>query len=174
MKMIVAVDTNWAIGYKGELLERIPEDMRFFKEMTTGKVVVMGRETFNSLPNQAPLKDRVNIVLTRDETFHNENVIVCRSLPELFSHLDRYPPEDIFVIGGESIYCQLLKYCTEAYVTKMDNSYVADKYFVDLDKESNWRLVSKSEKKTFNGIDYWFLKYTNCCPVPYKSESGEA
>ena len=122
MKAIVAVDLNWGIGYRGNLLQRIPEDMKFFKQMTLGKVVIMGRETFESLPGKEPLKDRINIVLSKDECFTNEKVTICRSLDELFYELKKYNSDDVFVIGGESIYTQLLPYCSEVYVTKIDNT----------------------------------------------------
>lgn len=161
MKAIVAVDLNWGIGYQGKLLERIPEDMRFFKRTTTGKVVIMGRETFESLPGREPLKDRVNIVLSRNKLFSNDKVIICRSLAELFAELKKYPTDDVFVIGGESVYLQLLPYCSEAFVTRIENMYNADKYFVNLDKDKTWEQSLKSEIKNYNNINYSFLKYIN-------------
>lgn len=161
MKAIVAVDLNWGIGYKGELLQRIPEDQRFFRQMTTGKIVVMGRETFESLPGQQPLKNRVNIVLSRNEDFTNDKVIICRSLDELFSKLSKYPPADIFVIGGESIYTQLLPYCSEVYVTRIYGEYTADTHFPNLDEMGNWEMITISEEKTYNNIKFIFLKYIN-------------
>lgn len=161
MKAIVAVDLNWGIGYKGNLLQRIPEDMKFFKQLTLGKVVIMGRETFESLPGKEPLKDRINIVLSKDESFKNEKVTICRSLDELFSELERYNTDDIFVIGGESIYNQLLPYCTEAYVTKIEDTYDADKYFNNLDKDETWKLVSAGDLQNYKDIRYKFVKYEN-------------
>lgn len=159
MKAIVAVDKNWGIGYRGSLLQRIPEDMKFFKQMTLGKVVIMGRETFESLPGKEPLKDRINFVLSKNESFDNEKVIICRSLEELLSELEKYNSEDVFVIGGESIYTQLLPYCTEAYVTKILNTYVSDRYFVNLDKEENWNIVSEGDLQTYKAIEYKHTRY---------------
>ena len=160
MKVIVAVDLNWGIGYRGNLLQRIPEDMKFFKKITLGKVVVMGRETFESLPNKEPLKDRVNIVLSKNKNFNTDKVNICRSLEELFSELEKYDSDDIFVIGGESIYFQLLDYCDEAYVTKIEKECVdVDKYFIDLDKYEKWRMVSINEKRDYENIGYRFVKY---------------
>ncbi|WP_276624297.1 dihydrofolate reductase, partial [Syntrophomonas wolfei] len=147
MKAIVAVDLNWGIGYKGNLLQRIPEDMKFFQQMTLGKVLIMGRETFESLPGKEPLKDRINIVLSKNEEFNNEKVIICRTLTELFMELKKYDLDNVFVIGGESIYTQLLPYCTEAYVTRIENTYEADKYFINFDKIDDWELVSSSDLK---------------------------
>ena len=159
MKVIVAVDLNWGIGYRGNLLQRIPEDMKCFKQMTLGKVVIMGRETFESLPGKEPLKDRINIVLSKNQDFNKKEVTICRSLKELFNELEKYDPEDVFVIGGESVYSQLLTYCTEAYVTKIENQYVADKYFIDIDKIKAWKLISTSNQQTHETINYKFAKY---------------
>lgn len=159
MKAIVAVDLNWGIGYKGNLLQRIPDDMRKFKQMTTGKVVVMGQETFDSLPGKEPLKDRVNIVLSNDPNFNGENIIICRSLKELFAELEQYPSDEVFVIGGESVYTQLLDYCNEIYVTKIHNKYTADKHYPNLDLMPAWQLTSTSETYKYNDISYYFVKY---------------
>ncbi|MDD2586012.1 MAG: dihydrofolate reductase [Syntrophomonadaceae bacterium] len=159
MKVIVAVDSDWGIGYRGKLLQRIPEDMKFFKQMTLGKVVIMGRETFESLPGKQPLKDRINIVLSKHKCFDNKKVTICHSLNELFFELEKYNNDDIFVIGGESIYSQLLPFCTEAYVTKIESKYVADKYFVDLDRSESWTPVTASSPHIYQDIYYRFLKY---------------
>jgi len=160
MKIIVAVDSNWGIGNKGNLLFWIPEDMKLFKQITLGKVVVMGRETFESLPNKEPLKDRVNIVLSKNISFFNDKINICRSLNELFIELDKYDSDDVFIIGGESIYFQLLDFCNEAYVTKIEKECVdVDKYFVDLDEYEKWRMVSISENKNFEDVEYRFVKY---------------
>lgn len=167
MKAIVAVDLNWGIGFKGNLLQRIPEDMKLFKQMTLGKVVVMGRETFESLPGKEPLKDRINIVLSKDRMFINEKVIICRSIDELSHELKKYNSDDVFVIGGESVYTQLLPYCTEAYVTKIHNSYVADKYFNNLDKEESWKLIVTSDLQAYKDIQFVFSRYMNTKVASY-------
>lgn len=161
MKAIVSVDTNWGIGYRGKLLQRIPEDMKQFREKTTGKVVVMGRDTFESLPGKAPLKNRVNIVLSANESFYDDRVILCRSLDELFRKIEIYNTEDVFIIGGESIYKQLLPYCSEAYVTKIHHAYPADKYLPNLDKEREWTLASESELQNYDHIQYSYVNYIN-------------
>lgn len=161
MKAIVAVDLNWGIGCGGNLLQRIPEDMNFFKQMTLGKVVVMGRETFDSLPGKSPLKDRVNIVLSKSVISSDNGVIICRSLNELFKQIEKYNTEDVFIIGGESVYSQFLPYCEEAYVTRIQNEYLADKYFINLDKEESWELKSVSDSKKYNDIQYYFVTYVN-------------
>lgn len=161
MKAIVAVDLNWAIGCEGNLLQIIPEDMKFFKNKTSGNVVIMGRETFESLPGKAPLKDRINIVLSKNQSFSDDRIMICHSLSELFHEIEKYDTDDVFVIGGESVYAQLLPYCSEAYVTKIRNKYAADKYFTNLDKEKTWELAYVSDSKNYNDIQYNFLKYVN-------------
>lgn len=159
MKIIVSVDRNWGIGYQGQLLLRIPEDMKFFKQMTIGKVVVMGRGTFESLPGKQPLKERTNIVLSSNMVAPDSGVIVCRTLDLLFQELKKYKTDDIFVIGGEKVFRQLLPYCREAYVTKINNAYPADRFFVNLDENEDWKLESQSEWKTYNGIQFCYTRY---------------
>lgn len=161
MKAIVAVDKNWGIGYKGKLQERIPEDIKFFKQTTLGRVVIMGRETFLSLPGQEPLKGRINIVLCEDKQFIDQEIIVCSSLEELFSEIKKYPTDELFVIGGEMVFTQLLPFCNEVYVTKLENTYPADRYFPNLDNDERWKLVYSGESKFYNNIQYSFTTYTN-------------
>lgn len=161
MKAIVAVDKNWAIGCKGQLLDHFPEDLKYFKTMTFGKAVVMGRETFESLPGRKPLRDRINIVLTTRKDFIETDVVVCHSSDELFEKLKRYPKEDIYIIGGEAVYTQLLPFCTEAYITKINKEYEADKYFPNLDDNESWEQVSSSEAHYHNDIEFFFTKYIN-------------
>lgn len=169
MIAIVSVDLNWGIGYKGSLLQRIPEDTKFFRETTLNKVVVMGRDTLESLPGGNPLKNRVNIVMTRNPFYKKENAVVCNSLSELAAdlsaalsaELDKQVSDDVFVIGGESVYKQLLPYCSKAYVTKFYHEYQADRYFPNLDEEEGWRLESAGELKSYGNIEYSFTTYVN-------------
>ena len=111
MNLIVAVDKNWAIGKSNKLLVSIPADMKFFRETTMGNVVVMGRKTLESFPGGQPLKKRTNIVLTKDKNYKVKDAIVVNSIEELLEELKKYNSESIYVIGGESIYRQLLPYC---------------------------------------------------------------
>ena len=134
MNLIVAVDKNWGIGKNNDLLVRIPADQKFFRETTIGKVVVMGRKTLESFPGQVPLKGRTNIVLTHDENYDGHGAIVVNSMDELKEELKKYDDEDIFVIGGEKIYKQMLDMCKIAHVTKIDYAYDADAYFPNLDE----------------------------------------
>ena len=159
MNLIAAVDKNWAIGCKNKLLVSIPADMKFFRETTTGKVVVMGRKTLESFPNGQPLKKRVNIVLTHDKNFKAGDAIIVHSMEELREELKKYPSEDIYVIGGESIYRQLVDECDVAHITKIDYAYEADAYFPNLDEKEEWEITADSEEQTYFDLEYQFLKY---------------
>lgn len=161
MKAIVAVDINWGIGYEGNLLQRIPEDMKNFKRITLGKVVIMGRETYESLPGRKPLKDRVNIILSRNADLHPEGFIVCHSLGELLDSIKIYNRDDVFVIGGEQVYRLLLPYCDEAFVTRINKAFTADKYFVRLDEDNNWKRESQGESKSHNDVEFCFTVWRN-------------
>lgn len=159
MKAIVAVDKNWGIGYEGELLARIPEDMKFFRKTTLNKVVVMGGTTFKSLPDGKPLKDRVNVVLSRSNECRVQDVVLCRSKEDALQKLGRYREDDVFVIGGESIYKIFLPYCSEVYVTKIYNEYKADKFFVNLDEIDEWVLERSSSERIYEGTKFKFCLY---------------
>ena len=159
MNLIAAVDSNWAIGNKNQLLVRIPADQKFFRETTTGKVVVMGRKTLESFPNGLPLKDRTNIVLTHDKNYNVKDAIILHSMEELREELKKYPSEDIYVIGGETIYRQLLDECDVAHITKIDFAYQADAYFPNLDEMPEWKITADSEEQTYFDLEYYFYKY---------------
>lgn len=159
MNMIVAVDNNWAIGNKNELLVSIPADMKFFRQETTGNVVVMGRKTLDSFPGGMPLKNRTNIVLTGNRNYSVKDAIVVHDLDELLEELKKYPSEAVYVIGGGSIYRQLLPYCDVCHVTKIDHTYEADTYFPNLDEDEEWEITADSEEQTYFDIAYQFLKY---------------
>lgn len=159
MNIIAAVDKNWAIGYKNKLLVSIPQDMKFFRETTKGKVVAMGRKTLESFPNGLPLKNRVNIVLTSDKNYATEGIILVHSVEEMVEELKKYPSEDVYVIGGDSIYRQLLPYCDTAYLTKIDYAYEADTYFPNLDEDEEWEMTKISDEQTYFDLAYEFTIY---------------
>jgi dihydrofolate reductase len=159
MNLIAAVDNNWAIGYKNSLLVKIPNDQKQFGEMTEGKVIVMGRKTLETFPQKQPLKSRVNIILTRDKGFTQKDAVVLHSIDELMEELKKYKDDDVYVIGGESIYEQLMPYCNTAHITKIDYEYQADAYLQNLDKSDDWRLVAESDEQTYFNLEYYFLKY---------------
>ena len=159
MNIIVAVDKNWAIGKDNKLLVSIPSDMKFFRETTTGKVVVMGRKTLESFPGGQPLKKRTNIVLTSDRNYKVKDAIVVHTVEELLQTLKAYKQEDIYVLGGESVYRQLLPYCDTAHITKIDHVYEADTYFPNLDTDEEWEITGMSEEQTYFDLEYEFVKY---------------
>lgn len=159
MNLIVAVDNNWAIGNKDRLLISIPNDHKHFREETTGKIVVLGRKTLATFPQGLPLKNRTNIILSRDENFKVKDATVVHSVEELLEELKKYPTEDVYIIGGESIYRQMLPYCDVAHVTKIDHAYEADTYFPNLDEDEAWEITADSDEQTYFDIPYQFLKY---------------
>lgn len=159
MNLIVAVDKNWAIGFKNNLLVRIPSDQKFFRQETTGKVVVLGRKTLETFPGGLPLKNRTNIILSKDEGCKVKDAIVVHSIPELLEELKQYDSKDVYIIGGESIYRQMLPYCDTAHVTKIYHSYEADTYFPNLDEMPEWEITATSEEQTYFDLEFEFIKY---------------
>lgn len=159
MNLIVAVDKNWAIGNKNKLLVSIPNDMKNFRKTTTGNVIIMGRKTLESFPQSQPLANRVNIVLTANPNYKVNGATIVHSLDALMEELKQYTEQEIYVIGGESIYRQLLPYCKKAIVTKIDEAYEADTYFPNLDDMEEWQIVEESEEQTYFDICYTFVTY---------------
>ena len=159
MNIIVNADKNWAIGKNNSLLVRIPADMKYFRQMTEGNIVVMGRKTLESFPGGQPLKNRVNVVLTTDKNYKVKDTVSVHSVEEMVEELKKYNSEDVYVIGGESIYRQLLPYCTKAYVTKIDHAYDADTYFPDLDADPEWEMTKISDEQTYFDLEYVFTIY---------------
>ena len=159
MNLIVAVDENWAIGYKNELLIRIPADMKMFREETTGKVVILGRKTLETFPNGLPLKNRTNIIITKNKDFKVKDAIVVHSIEEALEEVKKYPSEDVYCIGGDSIYHQMLPYCDVAHITKIEFAYEADRYFPNLDEMPEWEVTAESEEHTYFDLEYRFVKY---------------
>ena len=157
MNIIVAVDKNYGIGKDGGLLFSIPEDMAFFRSMTRGKTVIMGRKTLESLPGGKPLKGRRNIVFSRDPAFMAEGVERVSSINELLNAVEG--DDDAFVIGGEAIYGMLLPICDKAYVTMVDAEAEADRYFPRIEHMEEWILAYASEWKEHEGISFQFREY---------------
>ncbi len=160
MNIIAAADKNWGIGYKGNLLAHIKEDMRFFKETTMGKAVVMGRETFLSLPGQKALEGRENFVLSTKPDFKADGATVCSSLEEAIEKAkEKFDDGDIFFIGGERVYKESEKYASVAYITKIDKEFTADRFITDFDKSKDWAVSSENMIKTEKGIYITFAVY---------------
>ena len=133
--------------------------MKFFRETTSGRVVVMGRKTLESFPNGLPLKNRTNIILTKNKDYHVKDAIVLHSVEEVMKELEQYEEEDIYVIGGDSIYRQFLPYCKVAHVTRIDHAYEADTFFPDLDAQEEWEVTGISEEQTYFDLEYRFYRY---------------
>lgn len=166
MNLIAAVDNNWGIGRGGELLFFIPEDMRRFKRLTENKVVIMGSATLKSLPGSKPLKNRVNIILSRNTDFAAENALVCGSTERLFEAIRDYGADDVFVIGGESVYALLAEYCSRAYITRVDAVCEnADRFFPNIEK-SGWVLASRSAVMEHDGLRYMYEEWENRATTP--------
>lgn len=163
MNLIVAVDLNWGIGKKNDLLFHVPEDMKFFRKTTLEKTVVCGKNTLFSFPGSKPLPKRRHLILTHQNLEENENLKVFDSVEKLLDFVKDIPSDDVFVIGGESVYRQLLPYCKKAYVTKflaLDKD--ADTFFPNLDENPDFVLVDGGEELVSeNGVKFSFTLYEN-------------
>lgn len=160
MRAILHVDKEWGIGKSNGLMFSLPDDMKFFREKTTGNVVVMGSNTLKSFPGGKPLKNRTNIVLYPDGDDRDDCKIV-RSLDELFAEIKKYDGDKVFVIGGAMLYRTLLPYCDEVLVTKVDAVGGADAFFENLDENPDYELVYRSEDVETNGYKINFITYKN-------------
>ncbi len=167
MKLIVAVDKNWAIGNKDKLLVSIPNDQKMFRAETSGKVVVLGRKTLSTFPNGLPLKNRTNIILTRNSDFAAEPAIIAHSVEEVLAACKEYDSDDVYIIGGDSVYKAFLPYCDTAIVTYIDKAFEADTYFPNLETMPNWHKVAESEEQTYFSLEYVFREYHNDSPEAY-------
>ncbi|MBO4717764.1 MAG: dihydrofolate reductase [Spirochaetales bacterium] len=169
MQAILHCDRNWGIGKRNDLMFHLPKDMRFFRTSTTGKVVVMGSNTLLSFPGGKPLKGRTNIVLWPggDESKAKEDgFVMVQSLPELFTEIAKYQPEDVFVIGGAMMYHTLLPYCDKVLLTKVDADGQAEVFFDNLDELDNWHMTYQSEPQEDNGYVIRFTTYENSRVLP--------
>lgn len=155
MQAIVAVSQNWGIGKGGDLLFRLPSDLRRFKAMTTGHTVIMGRKTLDSLPGGKGLPHRRNLVLSRQSDFAPDRAEVIHSVEDILKTAE----DDAFVIGGQQVYEQLLPYCARIYVTKVLSDPEADAFFPDLDKLPEWKVASAGEMLTENGLSFQYVEY---------------
>ncbi len=165
MKLIVAVDSRWGIGKNGDLLKSIPDDMLYYRATTRGKVVVMGYTTLLSLPNSKPAPGRLNLVLADIPGLRVSGAVVCSTMEQLHRLIGCFAPDDVFDIGGGSMYRQLLPYCCAAHITKMRFDGDADTYIPDLDALPEWSVESESELKEHEGTPYSFVVYKNAAPM---------
>lgn len=155
MNVIVAVDENWGIGRNGELLARISADLRRFKALTTGHAVILGRKTLQTFPGGKPLPGRENLIMSTKMDAAPEGARVFRDLDSLLD----YAPEDAFVIGGETVYRELLPYCEKVYVTKIHKTFDSDAFFPDLDALSGWKVTEKEDPLEENGVRFSYVTY---------------
>lgn len=160
MKTIVAVDQCWGIGKNNDLLFSLPEDMKFFRQTTSGKVVVMGSNTLKSFPGGNPLKNRTNIVLYPGGEKRDDCTIVD-SIEELKDTLALYPSDDTYVVGGAYFYKTMIDYCDTAHITKVDANGEATVFFPNLDDKPNWTCVEVSDPIETNGLTIRFCTYSN-------------
>ena len=159
MQLIAAADARWGIGKDGKLLVSIPADMKYFQSTTSGHTVIMGRKTLESFPGHKPLKNRRNIVLTRQEDYAVEGVEVVTDIEQALDLVKDQNPDEVFCIGGAEIYRQFLPYCDKALITRIDHVYDADAYLPDLDRDPDWKLVRESEEQIFFDLTYHFCMY---------------
>ena len=155
MNLIAAVDQNWAIGKNGDQLCYIPADLKRFQALTTGHAVILGRKTLATFPGGRPLKNRRNLVLSRNPDFAPEGAEVFRDLDSLLAAA----PADAFVIGGESVYRALLAHCDRAYITKIRRAWPADAHFPDLDADPSWAVTQEGEELEQDGLTFRYVTY---------------
>jgi len=165
MNLIVCADRNWAIGNNNKLLVSIPKDMKSFREMTTGKVIILGRKTLATFPGGRPLDSRTNIILSSDKKYKVDGAVVVNSIDELLKEISKYNSDDVYVCGGESVYRQLIPYCDVAHVTRIDHAYDADTYFPNLDDSDEWEIEVESDEEVYFDVTYTFVKYRRTSAV---------
>ena len=159
MRMIAAADRKWGIGKDGKLLVSIPADMKYFQAQTTGHTVIMGRKTLESFPGGKPLKNRRNIVLTRQKDFFCEGAEIAGSVEEVLEMIRDTSSDEVYCIGGAEIYRQFLPHCDTALITRLDHVYDSDAYFPDLDQDPEWELTEESDEQVFFDLTYHFCIY---------------
>ncbi|MDR0964762.1 MAG: dihydrofolate reductase [Clostridium sp.] len=167
MNLIAAVDQHWGIGRGNQLLVRIPRDLKQFQQETYGKVVIYGRKTLEVLPSGQPLIGRTNIILSKNPSFTVRNAVIKHSVEETLDYIHTFPSQDVYVIGGESIYRAFLPYCDLAHITHIDRTYDADRYFPNLAETGEWKVTDTSDELTYFDIAYHFVQYERTeRPIP--------
>lgn len=162
MQFIVCCDKNWGIGYQGGMLFHLPSDLAFFKEVTYGHVIIMGRKTYLSLPGQKALPGRENIVLSKDESFKPKDALVLRSKEALKAYLKDNPEKKVFLLGGGTLYEELLSWCQGGYVTHVDKAGdEVDTYFPNLAELSSWKKDALMQTQNSDDLAYQIWHYKN-------------
>jgi dihydrofolate reductase len=157
LSIIVAKSRNNAIGKDNKLIWKIPDDLKRFKELTTGHTIIMGRKTFESLGRVLP--NRYHIVFTRDESYKvdDENVKIVNDLSEINTYIT--DENENFVIGGAQIYNMLISKCNKLYITQINKDFVGDTYFPKIN-EKEWKIVERREgPKDDNDFEYEYITY---------------
>lgn len=165
MDLIVNVTENWGIGKDGKLLVSISADLKRFRQLTTGKTVILGRKTLSTFPGGRPLKNRTNLILSSNVAAI-EGAQVFPSLAALFERLKDCDLKNVSVIGGASVYRALLPYCDRAYITKTFLTPEADTFFPDLDKAEAWSVAETGPVLEENGVKFQYIDYVNAAPLP--------
>ena len=157
ISIIAALDKNNAIGYKNKLLCYLPADLKHFKQLTSGHTIVMGRKTFESLPNGA-LPNRKNIILTKNKNFHCSGCEIIHSPDEIFKM--EHENNEVFIIGGAQIYKLFIKKADKLYLTQIHHEFKADTYFPEFDI-NKWKIIEKTdfEPDEKNKFNYSFITY---------------
>ena len=163
MILIFAVDNNWNIGYDGDMLYKISEDLKRFRRLTTDNIIIMGRKTFETLPDKKILPDRINVIITRDKDYKADKAYVIHSVDELFTLLKEINPNnemENYCIGGGNIAKQLMLNCNKAYITKLFRSFEdADTFLPNLDLDHGWKIVNESEIYKQDDLEYKYVDY---------------
>ncbi len=159
MNMIVATEKNWGIGKDGQLLTHLSGDLKYFKERTMGKAVVMGRKTLESLPGGRPLPGRTNIVLTANPDYKKEGCIIVRSMDKLRKKCAEFPADGVMIIGGATLYNELMEQCDSLFITKIYEEFEADAFIKNADELPDYKVVWQSEMQEEHGIKYQFFEY---------------
>lgn len=159
MNLIVAADEKWGIGRNGGLLTHLSADLKYFKERTIGKTVVMGRKTLESLPGSKPLPHRKNVVLTGNPSYEKEGCVIVHSMNELMTVCADLPSEDVMIIGGASLYNELMEKCESLFITKIYDDLGADVFIKNVDELDSFEVVWKSDVIEENDIKFQFLEY---------------
>ncbi|NCA97762.1 MAG: dihydrofolate reductase [Clostridia bacterium] len=159
MDAIVAVDLAWGIGYRDDLLFRIKADLKRFKEMTSGQIVILGRKTLATFPGGRPLPSRINLVVSRNRSLEINGATVCHNREEVLAAVARHPDKHVYVIGGSSIYREFLPDCHRVYVTRIHRQQQADTYFPNLDEMPAWQCVLTEPDLEENGLVFNYRVY---------------
>ena len=158
ISLLVAMGRNNVIGFENDMPWHLPRDLKHFKEKTTGKTIIMGRKTFDSIGRALP--NRKNIVLTRRQAEFPDGVLVMDDIEQIYELAKNKPQEELFVIGGGNLYKQVLPYADRMYITEIDKTFKGDTYFPEFSL-ADWSLTAKEtgERDEKNPYDYYFLQY---------------